>query len=115
MDQESINRFHRRLQELRARVENDFEGLRASIGNEIGHPGEPSHAPTHPADADVEGLEVELIMTRTEGETLSAIEEALVRIENGTFGSCEECGKPISQKRLRAIPYAMRCIRCASS
>ena len=115
MDKKSLDRFHHRLQELRARVDNDFEGLRASIRDEIGHPGEPSRTPTHPADADVEGLEVELIMSRTEGEILSAIEEALVRIENGTYGNCTECGKPVSEERLRAIPYAMRCIDCASA
>lgn len=114
MDQKSLDEFHRRLQELRARVENDFEGLRASIQIETGHPGEPSRLPTHPADADVEGLEVELIMSRTEGEILSATEEALVRIADGTYGTCEECGKPISQKRLRAIPYTARCRHCAA-
>jgi DnaK suppressor protein len=114
MDQKTLDQFHRRLQELRARVDNDFEGLRAAIQNETGHPGEPSHTPTHPADADVEGLEVDLIMSRTEGEILAAIEDALVRFTEGTFGKCVECGKPIPVARLRAIPYARRCIGCAS-
>jgi len=114
MDQKKLDGFHRRLQELRARVENDFEGLRASIQEETGHPSDASHVPTHPADADVEGLEVELIMSRTESEILRETEEALVRIADGSYGKCEECGKLIAQKRLRAIPYAARCIHCAS-
>ena len=113
MNKERLKHFKRRLQDLRARVEDDFEGLRASIVQESAHPDEPSHLPTHAADLDAEGLDVTLIMAQTEAETLAATEEALVRIEKGTYGICEECGKPIAEARLVAIPYAARCIDCA--
>ncbi len=43
---------------------------------------------------------------------LDKIQKALDRIENGTFGSCEECGEPISLKRLEARPETTLCIRC---
>ena len=43
---------------------------------------------------------------------LTAIDEALGRIESGTFGTCGRCGKPIAEDRLDAIPYANRCIDC---
>ena len=43
---------------------------------------------------------------------LESIEEALARIENGTYGTCERCGKQIAEERLEAIPYATRCIDC---
>jgi DnaK suppressor protein len=36
----------------------------------------------------------------------------LQRIENGGFGTCGRCGKPIAEERLEAIPYANRCIDC---
>ena len=101
MDQKSLKRLERTLRNLRDRVEDDFEGLRASIQEESGHPGEPSHLPTHIADIDAEGLDVDLILSQNESDILNATEEALARIEAGTYGVCEECGKPIAAKRLR--------------
>ncbi|MHC4849652.1 MAG: TraR/DksA family transcriptional regulator [Planctomycetota bacterium] len=113
MDQARLKEFETRLRELQARVEQDFDGLRASIQEEQGHASEPSHAPTHAADVNTEGLDVDLIAGQTESEILAATEDALVRIERGTYGVCEECGKPISDQRLQAVPYADRCIHCA--
>ena len=46
---------------------------------------------------------------------LQQIEAALVRLENGKFGSCASCGKKISDARLEAIPYVVMCISCKSS
>ena len=43
-------------------------------------------------------------------DTLRAIDAALARIDDGTYGTCEICGKPIGEERLRAIPWAARCI-----
>ena len=45
---------------------------------------------------------------------LFAIEDAMRRIDDGTFGGCESCGKKISKQRLTALPYAILCIACAS-
>jgi DnaK suppressor protein len=45
-------------------------------------------------------------------ETLSKIDEALARLEEGTFGYCFECGEEISERRLRALPFAVRCKDC---
>jgi DnaK suppressor protein len=43
---------------------------------------------------------------------LAHIDAALRRIEDGTYGSCENCGKPISPERLEAMPWATLCIDC---
>jgi RNA polymerase-binding protein DksA len=43
---------------------------------------------------------------------LSEIDEALKRIEAGTFGTCRTCGKPIGEERLEALPYTTQCIDC---
>jgi RNA polymerase-binding transcription factor len=40
------------------------------------------------------------------------IDEALVRIEAGTYGTCERCGQPIPEERLDAVPYAVLCVPC---
>jgi RNA polymerase-binding protein DksA len=44
-------------------------------------------------------------------DLLGKIEKALARMENGTFGICERCGKPIEKARLKALPYANLCIK----
>ena len=43
-------------------------------------------------------------------QTLAAISDALAKIDDGTFGTCEVCGKPIGEDRLAAIPWARLCI-----
>lgn len=45
---------------------------------------------------------------------LQQIEAALERIQDGTYGTCQSCGQPISLLRLQAIPAAPNCITCAS-
>ena len=46
---------------------------------------------------------------------LRAIEEALLRIDEGTFGICEDCEEKISPGRLNAMPFALRCVECQES
>ena len=48
-------------------------------------------------------------------DTLSDIDDALAKIENGSYGTCEQCGKPIGDARLEAMPAARLCITCASA
>lgn len=45
-------------------------------------------------------------------EALADIEDALARIEAGTYGTCEQCGNPIAVARLEAIPHARTCVSC---
>lgn len=47
-------------------------------------------------------------------DALAEVEAAIGRLEDGTYGRCERCGKPISSARLEAKPAARRCIDCAS-
>ena len=48
-------------------------------------------------------------------ETLSEVEAALARIDDGTYGRCERCGESIAPARLEAMPMAATCITCASA
>jgi RNA polymerase-binding protein DksA len=48
-------------------------------------------------------------------ETLSDIDNALTKIDAGTYGICERCGRPIGEDRLEAMPAARLCIECASA
>ena len=58
--------------------------------------------------------EMTLSLLGNEKDALGQIEEALERIEDGSFGRCEECGKKIPLPRLEAIPYAALCVQCAA-
>jgi RNA polymerase-binding protein DksA len=68
----------------------------------------------HLADSATATLNREIDYTLEESaeHVLKAINDALQRIEDGTFGTCGRCGNPIAEDRLEAIPYANRCIDC---
>jgi RNA polymerase-binding protein DksA len=69
--------------------------------------------PTHPADQDVEGLDSEIAISQNEKLLFEQVEAALERIEAGTYGICQQCGRTIDTQRLQAVPYASLCIDCA--
>jgi len=54
-------------------------------------------------------------LSQSERETLALIDLALRKIENGTYGICEECGAVIGEKRLEAIPWVRLCIDCSQN
>jgi DnaK suppressor protein len=58
--------------------------------------------------------ERDLALSAQASAAVEEIEEALARIENKTYGSCERCHQPILKARLRALPYARLCVACKS-
>ena len=54
----------------------------------------------------------EFALIQMKSETLNKIDEALRRLDEGSYGNCFECGEEIAQARLRALPFAVRCIDC---
>ena len=63
------------------------------------------------ANADAEA-ELQIRLHQTDGRLLRAIEEALARIRQGTYGVCDVCNQPISKTRLEAVPWARHCREC---
>jgi DnaK suppressor protein len=57
-------------------------------------------------------VHIQLKLKQTDAKILQAIEEALWRIEKGTYGVCRDCGEPIAEARLNAIPWTRVCITC---
>lgn len=111
--------FRERLVTLRSRLRGDVSRMADATlkksrteGN-----GDLSSMPIHMADVGSDNFEQEftLSLMENEGATLGNIEAALERIEDGTYGFCEECGVKIPKKRLEAIPYATMCVKCASA
>lgn len=56
--------------------------------------------------------DVDFALMEMKSATLAKIDEALVRLQQGSYGVCEECGEPLSEARLRAIPFAILCREC---
>jgi DnaK suppressor protein len=79
-------------------------------------PTETSRMPTHMADLGSDNFDQELMLNLlgSEKDVLDQIDAALERIQDGSYGQCEACGKAIPKARLEAIPYAALCVRCAS-
>lgn len=53
-------------------------------------------------------------LSAQDAQRLAQIDGAITRIRQGNYGVCAKCGKDIPQARLKALPYAVMCIRCAS-
>jgi DnaK suppressor protein len=57
-------------------------------------------------------VHIQLKLKQTDAKILQAIEEALQRMDRGTYGICRDCGEPIAGARLNAIPWTRVCIVC---
>ena len=66
------------------------------------------------SESDIQD-DIELALIQMKSETLHKIEEALTRLDEKTYGNCFECGEEISERRLRALPFAVRCKDCEES
>ena len=56
--------------------------------------------------------DIEFALIQMKSETLSKVNEALRRLDESTYGNCFECGDEISEARLKALPFAVRCKDC---
>jgi DnaK suppressor protein len=63
------------------------------------------------SEADIQD-EIEFALIQMKSETLNKINDALTRLEQGDYGNCFDCGSEIAEKRLRALPFAVRCKDC---
>jgi DnaK suppressor protein len=63
------------------------------------------------SEADIQE-EIEFALIQMKSETLNKINDAVVRLEQGDYGYCFDCGEEIAEKRLRALPFAVRCKDC---
>jgi DnaK suppressor protein len=118
MNMADLKVYKERLLALRARLRGDVTQLaKAALKkNRTESNGDLSSMPIHMADIGSDNYEQEftLSLMENEGVTLEQIEASLERIEDGTYGQCEECGVKIPKMRLNAIPYATLCVHCAS-
>ena len=107
--------LHReRLLALRARIQGDTTQMEDNALNKDHN--QVTSMPNHMAELATGNFDQELTLRvlGSEEDVLAQIEAAIERIEEGSYGRCNKCGKPIPKARLDAIPYAAQCVRCAS-
>jgi len=96
-----------RQREILNEVQGKIRDVRAE-GSEKPHdvldPGETS-------EVDIQE-DIEFALIQMKSETLNKVNEALRRLDEGTYGNCFECGDEIAEARLRALPFAVRCKDC---
>jgi len=119
MTKTELEHWRRRLLTLKKRLGADLTQLEDEALHPIGgeSSGGLSDLPVHPADLGTENyeVEVELGLLEKEARILTEIDDALARIDQGTYGICENCHREISRERLEAVPYTRYCIQCAQN
>jgi len=98
-----------RRREIQAEVQGKMRGVREE-GTWGGKLNEVLDA-VESAEADIQE-DLEFALVQMKSETLNKINDALVRLEQGNYGNCFDCGEEIAHKRLRALPFAVRCKDC---
>jgi DnaK suppressor protein len=106
--------YRERLLALRARLLSDTTQMEDNALNK--DRSKITSMPTNMAELGSGNFDQELTLSslRSENDALEQIETAIERIDDGSYGRCEECGGKIPKSRLDAIPYAARCVRCAT-
>ena len=101
-----------RRREIQAEVQGKMRGVREE-GTWGGKLNEVLDA-VESAEADIQE-EIEFSLVQMKSETLNKINDALARLDHGSYGNCYECGEEIAEKRLRALPFAVRCKDCEAA
>ncbi|NLX57013.1 MAG: TraR/DksA family transcriptional regulator [Planctomycetaceae bacterium] len=107
--------YKNRLLNMRAQLRGDVSRMVSSALSAGDDGARQNRMPIHMAEMAGDHFEQELSLTLASSKdgTLQKIERALERIEDGTYGVCDGCGRKILQARLDAIPYADLCVPCA--
>ena len=106
--------FRKRLLEERKRVQEAIDYLHEENPGSIQDETQDSTADNHPGDMATVTFDRELDYTleENEGRLLQAIDAALTRMDEGSYGACVSCGQPIGAERLEALPWTRQCIDC---
>lgn len=96
----------------RARLQAERTRLLEEIGEAVALPEQMTYGSQAAAATQVFEQERELAMRERANLHLEAVDDALGRLDDGTYGTCVRCGQPIAAERLEALPWAAHCIAC---
>lgn len=108
MDSPELQRFKEKLLAMRQGIAGEVASLKEE-GFALGTDGTQDVADDA---ANTCARQMLLGLSERERDSLRQIDDALDRIEEGTYGQCEECGEDIIPARLEAVPYANLCVEC---
>jgi DnaK suppressor protein len=97
----------------RASLLAERQRLMAELGEPIENPGQMTYGSQAAAASQVFEQQRDLALRDRSRLDLSRVEAALRALDDGTYGTCTSCGKPIAAERLEAIPWVAMCIDCA--
>jgi DnaK suppressor protein len=100
------------LDTVRAALLAERARLLDEIGEAIVAPGQMTYGSQAAAASQVFAQQRDLALRDRSDQQLVLVDEALGRLDDGTFGMCVRCGQPIAPERLEALPWAARCIDC---
>lgn len=107
MDDKELQKLKKQLEIMKEEIYNDVEQTLTEMNAQSGNIPDPNDRATVESDRSFE-----LRLRGRERKLMEKIDEALGRIEGGTYGVCAECGEDIAIKRLEARPVAKFCIDC---
>ena len=117
-NQDNMQAFKEKLLAIRDRLRGNVQTMTdvALNKNQMDATGATSSMPIHMADIGSDNFAQEFSLSLAESEQgmLKHVEAALKRIEKGTYGTCEDCEAAIPKARLNALPFADKCVKCAS-
>lgn len=96
----------------RATLVAERDRLRAELAEAIVAPGPMTYGSQAAAATQVFEQQRDLALREKNEQHLAAVERAITRLDDGTFGTCARCGRPIAPERLEALPWAAHCIDC---
>src|SRR5690242_16140273 len=102
--------IRQRLEEERARLRGELDFLMAENQDQRDEAGIGNHIADTASDLFVS--ERNLAVSSNVQDLLAQVEEALHRLDQGTYGRCTRCGREINPERLEALPYTSHCITC---
>ena len=112
MNRDRYAELKRILEERRREIMDQVQGKIRDVRSEgANNPNQGVLDAAESSENDIQD-DIEFALIQMKSETLNKIEEALHRLDEGTFGYCFECGEEISERRLRALPFAVRCKDC---
>ena len=115
MNKAQLKQFRQLLITERAKLASEIKSIaEAASKSPREASGDLSAYTLHMADMAADTYERELSMNiiSSEQELLYQIDDALKRIDDGSYGICAQCNKPITMSRLKAVPYASMCVAC---
>ena len=109
-----VEPFRKRLLEERSRAQGALNYLHEENQGSMDDELQQGPSDNHPGDLATITLDREIDYTLEENEerVIAAIDAALGRIDDGTYGTCQACGQPIAAERLEAVPWTTQCIDC---